>query len=290
MRSSILASSAPMQRWMPCPNARWALFGTRNGSNSSGSCAGGRSVAVGAGQRREQHVAPPDPLAEQLHVLLREPRESHLHHREVAQQLIDGALDLLRGSVAHECRVLGIAQQHDRAERDHAGRRLEAAGEDAVGEAGEVDVTDRVALLTDDLTDQARARILALARDGIEQELPLRRDRTEGRRSTESRVEPGAAELRERVPVVVVEAEQRADRLERHRERQLLGEIYREPSTSISSSCPSTISSMIGISRASRRIVNSGVTILRSRVCVGGSVKPRPPMSSDVAGPSPSNR
>ena len=47
---------------------------------------------------------------------------------------------------------------------------------------------------------------------------------------------------------------------------------------------------MIGVSRASRRIVNSGVTILRNRVCSGGSVKPSPPMSSDVAGPSPSKR
>ena len=40
-----------------------------------------------------------------------------------------------------------------------------------------------------------------------------------------------------------------------------------------------TISLIIGSSRASRRIVNSGVTILRSLVCSGGSVNPRPPMS-----------
>ncbi len=48
---------------------------------------------------------------------------------------------------------------------------------------------------------------------------------------------------------------------------------------SVSSSCLVMISSMPGFSRSSRRIVNSGVSSLRCRVCSGGSVKPRPPMS-----------
>ena len=168
-----------MHRWMPWPNARWALFGTRNGSKPSGIRAGRLGVAVGAGQRGEQHVALLDVLAEQLHVLLGEPRERHLHHREVAQQLVDDAVDLLRRSVPDQGRVLGVAQQHDRAERDHAGRRLEPAGEDAVGEPGEVDVADRVALLADDVAEQPGAGMQSLTGDRVEQELPLLRHRAE---------------------------------------------------------------------------------------------------------------
>lgn len=53
------------------------------------------------------------------------------------------------------------------------------------------------------------------------------------------------------------------------------------PLSSIRSSWSLTIFSIIGSSRASRRLVNSGVSSLRSRVWSGGSVKPSPPMPSD---------
>ena len=77
--------------------------------------------------------------------------------------------------------------------------------------------------------------------------------------------------------------EQLADHQERHREREGLRQVDRRrrsaPSRSVSSSWSSTIRSMAGLSRASRRIVNSGVSSLRSRVWSGGSVNPSPPMS-----------
>ena len=57
------------------------------------------------------------------------------------------------------------------------------------------------------------------------------------------------------------------------------------PSRSTSSSWLSTIAAIRGRSRSSRRIVNSGVSSRRSRVCSGGSVKPRPPMSPSVVEP-----
>jgi hypothetical protein len=46
---------------------------------------------------------------------------------------------------------------------------------------------------------------------------------------------------------------------------------------SIASSSWPMISSIRGASRLSRRMVNSGVSILRSRVCCGGSAMPSPP-------------
>ena len=51
------------------------------------------------------------------------------------------------------------------------------------------------------------------------------------------------------------------------------------------SSWDSTIAAIRGRSRSRRRIVNSGVSSLRSRVCSGGSVNPRPPMSPSVVDP-----
>ncbi len=54
------------------------------------------------------------------------------------------------------------------------------------------------------------------------------------------------------------------------------------PAAASASSCSSTMPAMRGRSRSRRRIVNSGVSSLRSRVWSGGSVKPRPPMSPEV--------
>ena len=57
------------------------------------------------------------------------------------------------------------------------------------------------------------------------------------------------------------------------------------PARSIASSCPSTMASTRGLSRCSRRMVNSGVSILRSRVWYGGSVMPSPPGSCSSSVP-----
>ncbi len=219
----------------------------------------------------------------ELDVVLGEAREGDLHDGEVAQQLLDGAVHDRRvgGDAAV---VVGVVEQHGGAEREHAGAGLEAAGEHAVGEAAEVEVVDLVAVLADDLADQALAGVLALLAGRLHQEPPRVRHGTEGPLTAVRHVEAGRAELTEGLAVLVGQAEQLADHQERHGEREGAGPGRRPARTaSRRSSWRSTIAAMRGRSRSRRRIVNSGVSSLRSRVCSGGSVKPRPPMSPSAA-------
>ena len=106
------------------------------------------------------------------------------------------------------------------------GRGLEAAGERAVGEAAEVEVVDLVAVLADDLADQARAPGRCAAG----------RTRRTGTRATPPTapmtrlaavgdVEAGRAELAEGLAVLVGQPEQLADHQERDREREGLDQV-----------------------------------------------------------------
>ncbi|CAA9367891.1 MAG: hypothetical protein AVDCRST_MAG47-797 [uncultured Nocardioidaceae bacterium] len=119
-------------------------------------------VASCGGEVAHDDVAAADLPAADLHVLLGEARERHLHDAEVAQQLLDDPVDGLRlgGEPVVDLRSL---EEHGGAERQHAGTGLEATGEGAVGEAGEVEVVDGVALLADDLADEPIARVEPLA-------------------------------------------------------------------------------------------------------------------------------
>ena len=66
--------------------------------------------------------------------------------------------------------VVGMLQEDGGAQREHAGAGLQAAGEHAVGEPGELEVVDVVAVLADDLADQPLAGLLALASGRVHQE------------------------------------------------------------------------------------------------------------------------
>ena len=147
---------------------------------------------------------------------------------------------------------------------------LEAAGEDAVGQAGEVEVVDLVAVLADDLADQAVARgpraACAVA--------SIRNLRDSGHRAERAlaavrHVEAGRAELPEGVPVLVGQPEQLAD----HQERDGNANVATRSTRRVGGRLPlelvelaSTIAAIRGRSRSSRRIVNSGVSSRRSRV------------------------
>ena len=98
------------------------------------------------GQRHDDEVALGDLHPVDVDVLPGEPRERHLHHGEVPQQLLDERAGG-RVVVVNELERLAVLEQHQRAERQHAGGGLEPAGQYAVGEAGQLLVGDLVAVL-----------------------------------------------------------------------------------------------------------------------------------------------
>ncbi len=177
-------------------------------------------VPVGAAQGAEHDVTGGDPLARDLHVLAGEAREGDLNHRQVPQQLLDEGVDG-RVLVAEGDEVLGVPEEDEGAEGEHAGCGLQAAGQHAVGEARELLVVDVVAVLLHQHAEQPVAGVLALLLDYVAQvgeRLGYRAERGVGAREE---VEAGGAEALELLAVLVRDAEQLADdqRGDRHRER-----------------------------------------------------------------------
>lgn len=111
-----------------------------------------------------------DELAADDDVLLGEARERDLDDGQLTQQLLDDVVDAVR-VLGERLPELGVLQQHHRAEGQHRSAGLQAAGERTVGETAEVEVVDLVTVLADDLTDQARAGVVPLARGLGEQEV-----------------------------------------------------------------------------------------------------------------------
>ena len=89
----------------------------------------------------------------------------------------------------------------------------------------ELEVADLVAVLADDLADQARAGVVALTRRLGEQELARAADRADRARTTQGDVEAGRGELAERLALLVGQPEQVADDQERDREREGRDEV-----------------------------------------------------------------
>ena len=138
------------------------------------------------------------------------------------EQLLDDRVDApvsLSGSATQPVPQVAVLQQHRGAEREHRGAGLEAAGEHAVGEAAEVEVVDLVAVLADDLADQAGSRVVPLPGGLGEQEVAGAADRTDGAGAALGDVEARRRQRAERLPLLVGHAEQVADHQERHRER-----------------------------------------------------------------------
>ena len=181
-------------------------------------------VAVGPAQGDDDDIALADRLPEEVEVLLGEPREGDLHDAEVTQHLLDHPVDG-RVVVADELEVRAVAQQDQRPEREHAGGGLVAAGEDAVGEPGDLLVADVVAHRREDPAQQAVARVDPLLAGGVEQEELALRDRPEGARPAGGDVEPRVAERAEPRAVLGREPEQLADDEERDGEGELLDEV-----------------------------------------------------------------
>ena len=281
MRSSMRASSAPTQRWKPWPNARW-LSHRRSGSNASVRADARSRLAPARWQITTSPLAmrcPPTSTS-----ALANRGNATWTTREVAQQLLDDRLHRRRRRRASAAVVLRVLQQHGGAQREHARAGLQAAGEDAVGQAGEVEVVDLVAVLADDLADQPVAGLVALLavasiRNSRE---PDTAPKAPGRRG---HVEPGGGRARGTSP-----GPRRAAPGARRSPGTAPGRRSRGPgrrpapaaACATSSSCCSTMRVDARRSRSRRRIVNSGVRSLRSRVCSGGSVKPSPPMSPSV--------
>jgi hypothetical protein len=157
--------------------------------------------------------------------VLGEAGEGDLHDREVAQQLLHDRDDGGR-LVSHAGVQLRSAEQHDRAQREHRGRRLEAAGERAVGETPEIEVADLVAVLPEDLPDQSGPGVGALPLALGEQELAGRTHRPHDRRAADADVEPGRAELAKALAVFVPQPEQLADHQERDREGERPDQVH----------------------------------------------------------------
>ena len=97
--------------------------------------------------------------------------------------------------------------------RDHRGlgeqvrhrnvTHIQPAGEGAVGEAGEVEVADLVAVLADDLADQPVARVLALAPGEVVEVLAGARDRAEDPGPATGDVEAGGGQLTDPAALLV---------------------------------------------------------------------------------------
>ena len=118
-----------------------------------------------------------------------------------------------------------VQQQHG-AEGEHAGAGLEPADEDTVGEAGEVDVADRVALVADEVAEQTVPGPESLPGGGLEQEATRLGDGPEDPLAAVRDVEPGRHERPEVGPVLVGKPEQLTDHEERHRERELPDQVH----------------------------------------------------------------
>ena len=182
-------------------------------------------VPVGAGELADHHVSLRDRVPRHLEVVLREAWEGDLHHGQVAQQLLDGAVHRRRVG-GDRAVVVGVVQQHGGAQREHAGAGLEPAREDAVGQPRQVEVVDLVAVRLDDLPDQALAGFAALLAGGLHQELSRPRHGTEGALAAVRHVEPGRPQLAEGVAVLVGQPEQLADHQERHGEGEVRDQVH----------------------------------------------------------------
>ena len=193
-------------------------------------------------------------MAADDHVLLGEPRERDLDDREVAQQLLDHRRrhgGRVVGQPAHSSRA---PEQHRGAEREHGGAGLESAGERAVGQAAEVEVVDLVAVLADDLADQAGPRVVPLTRGLGEEELPrapIAPRSPAPPMLTSKRAEPSSRNVSRSSSR---QAEQVADHQERDREREGLHQVddavLSAAARSVSSSWCSMIRSMAGFEPA----------------------------------------
>ena len=149
---------------MPCPNARWGRL-ARVGSKRSRS---GSPLRLAAESEQKHQVARLDAAVPDRDVRARDARERDLDDGEVAQQLVDERVD--RGAVGDQrAPQLRVAEQHDRAERQHARGGLQPAGEQAVGQARQLVVGDVVAVLAHQHAEHAVAGLRALALDHVEQ-------------------------------------------------------------------------------------------------------------------------
>ena len=155
----------------------------------------------------------------------RDARERDLHDREVAEQLVDERVD--RGVVGDQrAPQLRVAEQHDRAERQHARGGLQPAGEQAVGQARELVVGDVVAVLAHQHAEHAVAGLRALALDHVEQVGEGLRDRAERAFDAAEEVEAGGRQALEIGPVLVRHAQQLADRQRGDRQREALHQVH----------------------------------------------------------------
>jgi hypothetical protein len=182
------------------------------------------AVPVRGAQRAQDDVALLYGGAADLHPLLGEPRERHLHDGEVAQQLVDERVDRLV-ALADRRAALRLLHEHDRAEREHAGRRLEAAGEQTVGEARELVVGEAVTVLAHEPAEQPVTGLLALVLHDLQQVLHGLGDRAEGAGDPAEQVEAGGGQALELRTVGVGDAEQLADRERRDRQCEALYEV-----------------------------------------------------------------
>ena len=134
------------------------------------------------------------------------------------------------------------------------------------GDADELVVGELVAVLADQHAEDVLARLPPRPRDQrghVLAALPLQFQPLGDRNG---QVELARAALLEVLAVVVGHAEQFADHQRRDGQREVLApDPLAGPRLSIASRCASTISTMRGSSRFIRRMVNSGVSMRRSR-------------------------
>ena len=247
-------------------------------------------VAIARRQRREHQLARRDRHAGDLDVGGGDARDRGLHDRQPAQQLLDGGPDGV-GVVAHRGQLVGMPQQRQRAEPEHVRRGLVAGQQQQAGDADEFVVGELVAVLADQHAEDVVAGVAAGARRpasactrgpgaavrcarasaatgrvGVRSVAGSRRGRRRARRAARRSPATGSAA--------------RSSRRDRPAARRL-------PSRR---GARSTISMIRGSSRFIRRMVNSGVSMRRSRWCSGGSRPSRLPAralacsSSDSAG------